>query len=144
MHSRISQRAWTLWLLTWAAPWSLVGAMFGLLGLATGGGAQRTGRVLEFWGGVPAWILGKMPIAGGASAITLGHVVLARSRPLLDHTRSHEAIHVAQYELLGPFFIPAYLGYSLWLWCVGLDPYFDNPFEKEAYGVSETRAPHQH
>lgn len=135
---------WPLMLIAWASPWSLVGALFGVLGLLTGGRAQRSGRVLEFYGGAPAWILSKMPLYGGASAITLGHVVLARSQQLLDFTRKHEGVHVAQYELLGPFFIPAYLGWSLWLWCVGLDPYWDNPFEKEAHRVDSPKLPPAH
>jgi hypothetical protein len=42
-------------------------------------------------------------------AITLGHVVLATTESALKKTRSHERVHVRQYERWGPFFIPAYL-----------------------------------
>jgi hypothetical protein len=73
-------------------------------------------------------------LRGGARAITFGHVVLAVDRHALDATRSHERVHVAQYERWGPFFIPAYLVASLVAWLRGGHPYLDNRFEREAYG----------
>lgn len=91
------------------------------------------GRVLEFHGGLLSWLLLKAPIAGGAAALTLGHTVLARTAADLDGSRSHELIHVAQYERWGPLFVPAYFLCSAWMWVRGRDPYFDNPFEQEAY-----------
>jgi hypothetical protein len=117
----------------WASPWSLLGLCLGLLSLCGGGGWQRVGRVLEFHGGWLAWLLARAPIAGGASAMTLGHVVIARTWADLEGTRSHEAVHVAQYERWGPLFGPAYFGCSVWLWLRGRDPYYENPFEREAY-----------
>lgn len=122
-----------LLLILWASPGTLLGIGLGLLGVATGGGMQRVGRVLEFHGGWLAWLLAKAPVIGGASAITFGHTVLARTPGDLVRTRSHELIHVAQYERWGPLFIPAYLGCSAWLWLRGQHPYWDNPFEREAY-----------
>ena len=73
-------------------------------------------------------------LKGGASAMTLGHVVLGRDPELLDLTRSHERVHVRQYERWGPLFIPAYLGVMLILMARGRRPYEDNPFEREAFG----------
>jgi hypothetical protein len=67
--------------------------------------------------------------------MTLGHTVLGRTPADLACTREHELVHVAQYERWGPLFIPAYLGASAWLWLRGRHPYWDNPFEKEAYGL---------
>jgi hypothetical protein len=122
--------------IVWASPWSLIGVCAGLLGVATGGRVQRTGKVLEFYGGVLGWTLAKAPIVGGASAMTLGHVVLGRTFGDIEFTRDHEAVHVAQYERWGIFFIPAYFGCSLWLWFQGRNPYFDNPFEREAYKLT--------
>jgi hypothetical protein len=52
---------------------------------------------------------------------------------MLDFCRSHELVHVRQYERWGVLFIPAYLLCSLVLWLTGRDPYRDNPFEREAY-----------
>lgn len=49
-------------------------------------------------GGCLPALLKRVPLAQGALAITLGHVVLARSRQELVVVRSHEWIHVLQYE----------------------------------------------
>ena len=72
-------------------------------------------------------------LRGGASAMTLGHVVLGRDRQLLDATRAHERVHVRQCERWGPLFIPAYLIASALVLLRGGRPYEDNPFEREAY-----------
>jgi hypothetical protein len=117
----------------WASPWTMFGLLIGGLGLLAGGGVQRTGRVVEFWGGGAAWFLRMFPLIAGAAAITFGHTVLARSKVDLDDSRSHELIHVQQYERWGPLFIPAYLSCYVALWLIGRHPYFDNPFEREAF-----------
>lgn len=117
----------------WALPWTLLGLMLGLLGFVSGGGAQRRGRVLEFYGGAIQKLLGHAPVVRGAAAITFGHVVLAQTREELDRCRDHELVHVRQYERWGVFFIPAYVLCSLILWARGKHPYRDNPFEIEAY-----------
>lgn len=72
------------------------------------------------------------PLARGADAITLGHVVLGRDARALDMTRAHERVHVRQYEAWGPLFIPAYLLAGVCALVRGRHPYFDNRFEKEA------------
>jgi hypothetical protein len=46
---------------------------------------------------------------------------------------------VKQYERWGPFFIPAYLGSSAWMWLRGRDAYRDNPFEAEAFADDARR-----
>jgi hypothetical protein len=120
-------------LFIWAGPWTLVGVFIGLVAVATGGGWQRAGRVWEFHGGWLRWLLVRVPIAGGAAAMTLGQAVIARTEYDLEFSREHELVHVAQYERWGPFFVPAYFFCSAWLWVKGLDPYLDNPFEVEAY-----------
>ena len=80
-------------------------------------------------------------LKGGASAITFGHLVFGRDRECLDYSRAHERVHVRQYERWGPFFLPAYGLASLWLWFRRQDPYMDNPFEREAYGLEEKEPP---
>ncbi len=121
-----------LLLIVWVSPASVVGLMVGLLGLATGGGVQRVGAVLEFHGGAIAWLLQRGFLVP-AAAMTLGHVVVGQTQFDLECCREHELVHVRQYQRWGPFFIPAYLLASLWLWLRGRDPYRDNPFEREAY-----------
>lgn len=117
----------------WASPATLLGLLIGLVGLLTGGAVQRRGPVLEFSGGAVRGLLRRAPVVRGASAMTLGHVVLGLDPQALDATREHELVHVAQYELWGPAFLPAYLLCSLILWLRGKNPYWDNPFEREAY-----------
>ena len=91
----------------WASPWTLFGLFWGTLALLTGGRGQLVQGVIEFHGGLPAWLLRRAPLIGGAAAITFGHTVLARTQADLDTSRSHERIHVRQYERWGLFFIPA-------------------------------------
>ena len=127
------------WLITalrivWASPASLLGLALGLLGLATGGGVERRGCIIEFHGGTVTWVCRRMPLVRGASAMTLGHVVLGQTPESLEFSRDHELVHVRQYERWGPMFIPAYLFCSLRAWLRGQNPYYDNPFEREAYG----------
>jgi hypothetical protein len=117
--------------IVWASPWTLFGLFIGALTLATGGRAQHRSRVLEFHGGAAAWLLRRLPVR--PFAMTLGHVVLGETAAALDISRSHELVHVRQYERWGPLFVPAYLGYSLVLWLRGKDAYHDNPFEREAF-----------
>lgn len=69
--------------------------------------------------------------------MTLGHTVLGQTEAGLDLVRDHEQVHVRQYERWGPLFIPAYLLSSAWLWWTGKDPYRANPFEVEAYRLSD-------
>jgi len=121
----------------WALPWTACGLFLGLVAVASGGKWQRVGRVLEFHGGALPWLLSRVPISGGAAAMTLGHVVIARTAACLDRSRGHELVHVAQYERWGLLFVPVYVGCSAWLWLRGYDAYLDNPFEVEAYGAPE-------
>ena len=123
----------TLLKILWASPATAIGLVVGLAGLASRGGVQRRGRVIEFWGGAVTWLLRNAPLVRGAAALTLGHVVLGVDREALDDTRDHELVHIAQYERWGPIFLPAYGLCSLVLWLAGRQPYWDNPFERAAY-----------
>jgi hypothetical protein len=117
--------------LIWAAPATALGLGLGILAVTTGGRVRRYGRVLEIHGGLARRFLESFP--GGPIAMTLGHTVIGRTDAALDMTRSHELVHVRQYEHWGPVLIPAYLICSLWLWLTGRDPYRDNPFERQAF-----------
>ncbi len=127
----MSRGIFTPLLLLWAIPWTLAGLFVGLLGLATGGGVERHGRVLEFHGGAVTRLLGLMPVK--PMGLTLGHVILGLSPAALTVVRRHEMVHVAQYERWGPLFVPVYLACSLLLWLRHKDAYHDNPFEREAF-----------
>jgi hypothetical protein len=125
--------AWRAILYLWAFPATLLGLPFVPWALLRGR-AHVVDGVLEIHGPEIAFTLTRFtPLKGGASAITLGHIVLGRDLQLLELTRSHERIHVRQAERWGPLFIPAYLLCSLWIYLAGRNPYLDNPFEREAF-----------
>jgi hypothetical protein len=124
----------------WAAPWSLFGLGVGTLGLISGGRIRRVGRILEIWGGCLPKVLNVFPFFTGSPVATFGHVVLGRTACHLDACREHQLIHVAQYERWGVLFVPAYLVCSLVLRCSGRHPYYENPFEQEAYRGSRGRS----
>jgi hypothetical protein len=118
----------------WASPATVIGLGAAALAVASGGSTRIVNGVLEVEGGFIRFILSRCtPLRGGASAMTLGHVVIARNRKLLEQTRAHERVHVRQCERWGPLFIPAYFAASLLAWVRGQRPYLDNHFEREAY-----------
>lgn len=112
----------------WTLPNTLLGCLF-VLG-AWRGGVRWCQGVLEIHGGAARWFLERIC---RAEAMTLGHVVLGRTADSLDVCRRHEHVHVRQYRLWGPLFLPAYGLSSLWAWCRGKNPYYDNWFERQAY-----------
>lgn len=125
----------------WASPCTAVGLLIGLIAVVSGGGARRMTGFLGFCGGCLPAVLGRLPFVRGASALTLGHVVLAQTRGGLERTSGHELVHVRQYERWGVFFVPAYLLCGLVLLLRGRNPYLDNPFEVEARTESERALP---
>lgn len=66
------------------------------------------------------------------TAITFGHLIVARRFSDLDLLRAHEHAHVRQYERWGIVFFLAYPLASLWQLLRGRRPYFDNWFEVHA------------
>jgi len=126
----------------WASPSTGLGLLAVAAGRLTGSKVQVVQGVVEASGGMIAWWLSRAPITGGAAAITLGHVILGQDESQLQRCRTHEHVHVRQYERWGPLFIPAYLFASYWIWLRRSGhPYLDNPFEVEAYAVSDAREP---
>lgn len=91
--------------------------------------------MLEIHGGLATWMLRRL----GASAMTLGHVVLAIDERAHEVSRQHERVHVGQCERWGPLFLPAYGFASLAAWIRGEHYYYDNRFEQEAYLRVERR-----
>jgi uncharacterized protein (DUF2062 family) len=97
--------------------------------------------VVEAHGPTLAWFLSHLTLMpGGAAALTLGHVVIARDDWSLVSTRAHEHVHVRQCEVWGPFFLPAYLAASLAALLHGRNFYFDNRFEVEAFRAAPIHA----
>lgn len=123
-------RLWRLLARLWALPTTLVGVAAAILTFATGGRGEVIDGVLEIHGGFSTWMLRRV----GAAAMTLGHVVLAIDTLAHELSREHERVHVRQVERWGPLFLPAYGIASLVAWARGGHYYYDNRFEKEAYG----------
>ena len=115
----------------WTLPNTLLGLLGALLARGTGGSLTWREGVFEAWGGGLRW-LNRLRPEIGIVAITFGHVILASNRIALEQSRTHELVHVRQYELWGPFFIPAYLAASLMARLRGGHSYYDNRFEREA------------
>ena len=117
----------------WALPNTLLGLLFVPLALFTRGGIHVVDGVLELHGKLISFILKKcMPVRGGVSAMTLGHVILGQDRESLAVNRLHEHAHVKQYEILGPSFLAVYLAASLWAWFRGRGAYRGNYLERKA------------
>lgn len=116
----------------WAAPATVLGLLCATVSLWRGRVSVVQG-VIEAHGPLLRWALRRLvPLAGGAAAVTFGHVVLGTDARALERTRAHERVHVRQYERWGPLFLPAYLLAGAHAWLRGGHPYRDNRFEIEA------------
>jgi hypothetical protein len=117
----------------WASPNTALGLALGMLALVCGARWQARQGIVEFEGGALGALFAAPWLACPFRAITLGHVILATDAATLDCARAHEQVHVRQYELWGPLFLPAYLASSLWQLACGRRCYRDNWFERQAY-----------
>jgi len=117
----------------WVSPASLLGLALGLLAVACGARARVVDGALEVAGGSISSLILRLPEGLRFGAITLGHVIVGLDHGVLAHARSHEQVHVKQYEKWGLFFFPLYLGSSVVQLLRGRDPYRDNCFEAEAF-----------
>ena len=134
----------------WALPATAVGVAFVLFALILGATARIVDGVLEVAGGRLDRVIARLPEFAHFGAITFGHVIIGLEHGLLDRVRSHERVHVRQYERWGVLFFPLYLGSSLVQLLRGRDPYLDNRFEREAFSqggslfgmpIARSRAP---
>lgn len=134
-------RGWCVVRYAWAGPTTVIGLLVVLLGFWRGQ-LRIVDGVLEAHGPVLAWLLSHLTLVrGGVTAMTLGHVVVARDQQSLEWTRAHERVHVRQCELWGPLFLPAYLASSLFALVRGRHFYFDNRFEVEAFTRANQGSP---
>ena len=117
----------------WALPWTLVGVLAGVAGLAAGASVRlsRGDRALVFqhfpWGPGGAMTLGNVILATGADLDTACTTYEHRAGRCVHppvRLGDHERAHVYQYLLLGPLFVPVYF------LCGGIS--VRNPFERAA------------
>jgi hypothetical protein len=121
----------------WALPTTAIGLALVAVSMATGARAALVEGVVEAHGGLLDPLLRRaVPLRGGASAMTLGHVVVGRDPDALARTRTHERVHVRQAERWGPFFVPAYVLASVIVSTRGGHYYRDNRFERDAVAVA--------
>jgi hypothetical protein len=125
----------------WAAPYSALGLLLGLVVMLFGGSASRRAGALEFGGGRMGLLASRLPRPFSFAAMTLGHVIVGLDAATLDAVRAHEQVHVRQYERWGPLFGSAYLLSSLVQLARGGRPYLDNRFEREAYAKTAAAGP---
>jgi len=117
----------------WASPASAVGVLLSLFAFAAGATCVVRDGALEVAGVRMNAAAGRLPHGLRFGAITFGHVIIGASHAALAELRSHEHVHVRQYERWGVLFFPLYLGSSLWQIVCGRHPYWHNHFERQAY-----------
>lgn len=116
----------------WVAPRTLAGTLPAVLLCALGAPARWVAGVAEVAFDDKAHPLARALARLSFSAITLGHVVIARTHACQRLHRAHERIHVAQYERWGLLFFMLHAGTSAWQLLRGRRPYADNHFERQA------------
>lgn len=114
----------------WAAPCSTVGLALALPCLLFGASTRLVDGAIEISLAslLHRFGLHRLPFR----AITFGHVIIGVSRASLRRLRSHEQVHVRQYELWGVLFFIAYPLSSLFQILRGRSPYWHNWFELQA------------
>ena len=94
----------------WAGPTTCIGIGLAVASLRRGHVAIVDGVIEAHSPFLRRALASLTPLAGGADAMTLGHVVIGRDARALEATRAHERAHVRQYELWGPLSYP----YTFW------------------------------
>jgi len=120
----------------WPLPATALGLLLALPALALGATARVVEGVVEIAGGRVPHAMRLAPMRCRFSAITFGHVIIGLDHDVMADVRSHEHVHVRQYERWGVLFFPLYLGSSLWQLLRGRSPYYANRFEREAFSAS--------
>lgn len=120
----------------WAAPITLLASPLALIIHFTGGRFARRGIAWEAAGGCAQRLLWLMNPWMRIDAITLGHIIIARDAATADCMRTHEQVHVRQYERWGVFFPFAYAAASINAGARGACPYRGNVFEQEAFATA--------
>ncbi len=121
----------------WPLPITLIGLILAAVIRATGGRMEKHGIAFEAFGGAASRLLWLMNPWTNIQAITLGHIIIARNSAIAEQLRSHEHVHVRQYERWGFIFPLAYVAASVVAVFKGGDAYRDNMFEIEA-GITKS------
>ena len=127
---------WLVLRYVWALPATMVGLTLLGIALCTGATARLVDGVVEVAGGHIARVISSLPRSRRFVAITFGHVVFGIDHAILRRVRSHEYVHVRQYERWGILFFLIYFASSVIQLFRGRDPYLDNCFEREAYACA--------
>lgn len=114
----------------WVAPVTLFGLFLALIAYWLGASVKRRFGVLEVAGNARTPLL--RSISSRFEAITLGHIILGRNHGTLTRFRSHEHVHVRQYERWGVLFPVLYVLASFKALLTDQRFYWDNVFEVEA------------
>ena len=117
----------------WALPATTVGLLLSLVAVCAGAKIRLVDGVIEVAGGQVNRLMSIFPSSFRFVAITFGHVIIGLDHGVLRRVRSHEHVHVQQYERWGALFFPLYLASSVVQFLRGRDPYLNNHFEREAY-----------
>ena len=121
----------------WAGPFTLLVLVFLVVPLALFRARVRVVQgVVEVTDGPLDAFLARLAPGFPVAAITLGHVILARTEGTAETLRQHERVHVRQWARWGLLFPFAYFGASLSARLRGRDAYLDNAFEREAFRQS--------
>ncbi len=120
----------------WAVPASTVGLLLAAAAVCLGATCRVVDGVVEVAGGKFSRVFPLLPRICHFEAITFGHVIIGIDHSLLAHLRTHEHVHVRQYERWGILFIPLYLASSALQLLLGRHPYLHNRFEREAFAKS--------
>lgn len=110
----------------WALPNTAIGIVLGILSFQR----PRIASGVAIFDRGPRgflWVFGRL---SRFRAITFGHVILS-TVALEGRLLRHELHHVAQYEVLGPLYLPTYAG----VWA--LRGYDRHPLEAEAAAASD-------
>jgi hypothetical protein len=117
----------------WPSPATMLGLLLALIAMCLGARSRLVNGVLEVAGGRLSRAFAFLPRFFHFEAITFGHVIIGLDHPLLALVRTHEHVHVRQYERWGALLIPLYLCSSIIQLLRGRDPYLENRFEREAF-----------
>jgi len=120
----------------WVLPVSCIGILLLPFVIFSGGVVSIVGGVIEAEGGILPFLLSHHRPHHTIDALTIGHVIFGQSRESLTQCRSHEHVHVRQYERWGLLFPFLYVLSSVSALVRGMDPYRDNRFEREAFCAS--------